>query len=1187
MAHYIFKGPSSYEEKDKEFFLGREEETKDLLYLVEHNDFSVCYAESGEGKSSLINAGLYPLLKEHFFLPINIRFDFNGKEEFQNSVSDYLDDYVWSKIKQAIEGVQEKTETFSNLTMRNVLFDEESNKDKETLWWKLRANELRINELRFNTAEIVIPVLIFDQFEEVFTLSKDTNWIFDFFKWLENLYNDENLESGRTFSKRFKVLLSLRSEYVSELDYWSMNKCFIPSLKNNRYCLKPLMKTAALKVAKQLVDLPSGIDYEDIIKYAKTERSGEWECITEGLPCVSALVLSLILTSLAEKDKDVEKKLENFQESNKDDRGKAFFDFLLEHIYEKTLTECNINDDKETKDFIESLEQSLVDVNGRRRHISEKDLPLISDKKRETLLNILTKGRIINIIDHHYEISHDSLCPIFLKKNNKRRIEREQQRLQEIAIKAEKARKDAEEAIQRENQRANYTSSFFLLMALTCIVWFVSSIFQNKSSFWALQICDASGSINALGQFFFFYILVNMAIIPLLIYSIIKKMKITSWLSIYGVISNVILMFFFIAGQEKGMNLRWAIAAVSIGVPLITLYYSYRFHLFGKTNKAELKTIASSIPLLVFFLVLSSYLFYLCVFNKTIGLPEPIDSCWGLLVIPLLAFEIIKNMFNLRRELSGIIVILLLGILAYNNSTLPFTFSYITVGIVLITILALYAWLFRTLHLIKRICSTVALWLIVVSVYIINVGYNLSTIDYSSVTHVSNWLDVRVVDDKIHHGILNACTGDTIVPCQLDSIKKEYCYIESDALKYDNYVSDPWGFFSSSNGHSQFKCLYYPLTELYIYRRCSWQENNTTRADSIMVLAAKTYSELRKANISYLRTGERYSLDDITSFRELYNLQREELCTLLRGMARKREVSSIISSLIPQNDNEKIDGKFVSDLNRNFARTFYLCMLKDRIIQRDSINIFMLAEEILPLYFYDASDISMGLNINTNINIGGVNLSYRSNIATSELKEGSINAWYDFANALMALDMNFNQESFKQARKKQIDKATKVIEDRHLLLKELNKNKENKFVLDTPSDIIRAYNQTLKVFQQANDIIDDTKSMISDIVDSIGSERLQMDIEFQTMINDMFESLSSGVLGSQNVYNSVFVNLCQDLYVVAALRQYETSDMLNELENMNSANSQIFKQYRNLQNLMESKKKEIRDELNKLSRDGY
>jgi len=197
------------------------------------------------------------------------------------------------------------------------------------------------------------------------------------------------------------------------------------------------------------------------------------------------------------------------------------------------------------------------------------------------------------------------------------------------------------------------------------------------------------------------------------------------------------------------------------------------------------------------------------------------------------------------------------------------------------------------------------------------------------------------------------------------------------------------------------------------------------------------------------------------------------------------------------------------------------------------------------------------------------------------LKEKSINAWYDFANALMALDMNFNQERVKQTGKRQIDNAKKVLEERNLLLKELNKNIKNKLVLDTPSDIIKAYNQTLNDIQQTEDIIGNTNSMISEIVDSIGSERLQMDIEFQTMINDMFESLSSGVLGSQNVYNSVFVNLCQDLYVVAALRQYETSDLLHKLEKMNGANSQIFEQYRNLQKRMESKKKEIIELLSK------
>lgn len=56
----VFKGPSFYEEKDKDLFLGRKQETADLLYLVEHSDFCVCYAESGEGKSSLINAGYSP-----------------------------------------------------------------------------------------------------------------------------------------------------------------------------------------------------------------------------------------------------------------------------------------------------------------------------------------------------------------------------------------------------------------------------------------------------------------------------------------------------------------------------------------------------------------------------------------------------------------------------------------------------------------------------------------------------------------------------------------------------------------------------------------------------------------------------------------------------------------------------------------------------------------------------------------------------------------------------------------------------------------------------------------------------------------------------------------------------------------------------------------------------------------------
>ncbi len=75
------KGPLYYRETDQDIFWGRDEEIDDIYYLVSNSDFSICYAKSGEGKSSLINAGLIPLLRERGFLPICIRFTSNNYKE--------------------------------------------------------------------------------------------------------------------------------------------------------------------------------------------------------------------------------------------------------------------------------------------------------------------------------------------------------------------------------------------------------------------------------------------------------------------------------------------------------------------------------------------------------------------------------------------------------------------------------------------------------------------------------------------------------------------------------------------------------------------------------------------------------------------------------------------------------------------------------------------------------------------------------------------------------------------------------------------------------------------------------------------------------------------------------------------------------------------------------------------------
>ena len=62
-----YVGPRPFELKDKDIFFGREQEARDLLSLVIAHNVVLVYAESGAGKTSLLNARLIPMLKENGF----------------------------------------------------------------------------------------------------------------------------------------------------------------------------------------------------------------------------------------------------------------------------------------------------------------------------------------------------------------------------------------------------------------------------------------------------------------------------------------------------------------------------------------------------------------------------------------------------------------------------------------------------------------------------------------------------------------------------------------------------------------------------------------------------------------------------------------------------------------------------------------------------------------------------------------------------------------------------------------------------------------------------------------------------------------------------------------------------------------------------------------------------------------
>src|SRR5208282_3176212 len=62
-----YLGPRPFEEKDAAVFYGRERESSDLCSLVIAHQEILLYAQSGAGKTSLLNAGLIPLLRKKGF----------------------------------------------------------------------------------------------------------------------------------------------------------------------------------------------------------------------------------------------------------------------------------------------------------------------------------------------------------------------------------------------------------------------------------------------------------------------------------------------------------------------------------------------------------------------------------------------------------------------------------------------------------------------------------------------------------------------------------------------------------------------------------------------------------------------------------------------------------------------------------------------------------------------------------------------------------------------------------------------------------------------------------------------------------------------------------------------------------------------------------------------------------------
>lgn len=228
-------GLASFTEETRAYFFGREEEVAELGRRVQRKLLTILFGQSGLGKTSILRAGLVPQLRPAGYCPVYVRLDYSAEAP---SASE--------QIKQAVSQASEAAGLWSKPGAA---------RPGESLWEFFHH---RGDALRDSSGRPLISILIFDQFEEIFTLAQTDDagrdrtraFIADLADLVENrasraIEDDESSAERFDFSRAdYRILISLREDYLAHLEGL---KAQMPSVTQNRLRLARMSGVQALE----------------------------------------------------------------------------------------------------------------------------------------------------------------------------------------------------------------------------------------------------------------------------------------------------------------------------------------------------------------------------------------------------------------------------------------------------------------------------------------------------------------------------------------------------------------------------------------------------------------------------------------------------------------------------------------------------------------------------------------------------------------------------------------------------------------------------------------------------------------------------------------------------------------------------------------------------------------------------
>ncbi len=231
-------GLASFTEETQGYFYGREEEVAELARRVQRKTLTLLFGQSGLGKTSILRAGLVPRLRALGYCPVYVRVDYAPESP--------------SPSEQLKTAIFRATEESGQWTQAGVAVAGES------LWEFLHH---RGDVLHDASGKPLTPLLIFDQFEEIFTLAQTdafgraraAEFIEDLADLVENrpptaieaaIEQDEAAAERFDFTRSdYRVLIALREDYLAHLEAF---KAAMPSITQNRMRLAPMTGDQAL-----------------------------------------------------------------------------------------------------------------------------------------------------------------------------------------------------------------------------------------------------------------------------------------------------------------------------------------------------------------------------------------------------------------------------------------------------------------------------------------------------------------------------------------------------------------------------------------------------------------------------------------------------------------------------------------------------------------------------------------------------------------------------------------------------------------------------------------------------------------------------------------------------------------------------------------------------------------------------